>query len=804
MNHYKFLKIYREIAKGLAHPDDLRLAYWDLKYVLDEDAIVGKFFKKGSPSKIEMALAIDAVAHNIHKGVNDEKNSFLAKAFPGAPNSVFKEQLDLLAGMEKSSEIRKANRGFATNLLATKGMIFLEKQQVGMTVKEDISDAIDEYERLFIAQIASPAEILTLYRYYGPKSKYAEVVRERELLDEENEPLVVGGPASSTLVDREGHLITSKALEKAFDKFMDSDRTRNINVFHSDVQVGWALPAYITKSGKIFKSGVDEKGLWLISEIRDDTRVAARMAEEIEKGNIRSYSIAGSAIDTEYVTKGAQEYMEVREMELAEVTLCITPDTKIWTTLNGYEPSLRVVTRIKSGDLVMTHTMQFKKVIEVMEREINDYIYVIENEHGKEIRITGEHPILIIGLDGSEWVPAKDVRPGQTVKILDDKKDVSYSDIKSIKRKKYKGKVYNLEVEGDNSYVTAAMAVHNCERGVNQGAFFDILKSDDSAETIDQETAFNSLPLTLHLPHNDLAYFDNGVVVIKADRDNSLTDAIQLELRKYISDNIKIKVSDEISGEAVPLFKDYGDGYFSQLTRNYPEFNNISFTNYVGEKTGKSISEFNDLSRGEIDRISEQWLKDKSAIKPEFSTAYVQKAGNLSDFYPEAAKNIDGDLFKQSSDLLEEHNYRPSEKELEECHVCIFYSSHFCTKLHAPVKPEYVCDVFAPMPGAAEAEAAAEAMNMPFEEKSEGNEKMPQSKIEKLQELIKQWQDEEMKHASDWEATEAERRTKLREFQDELGFPQQVDADPNKGYPEVEEETHLPWNVNVSGRVDKS
>ena len=43
-------------------------------------------------------------------------------------------------------------------------------------------------------------------------------------------------------------------------------------VLHSDVQVGWALPAYITKSGQIFKSGVDEKGLFFITELRDDTK----------------------------------------------------------------------------------------------------------------------------------------------------------------------------------------------------------------------------------------------------------------------------------------------------------------------------------------------------------------------------------------------------------------------------------------------------------------------------------------------------------------------------------------------------
>ena len=76
---------------------------------------------------------------------------------------------------------------------------------------------------------------------------------------------------------------------------MENFRTRNAMVLHSDVQVGWALPAYITKGGQIYKSGVNNKELFFICELRDDTRIAERVAKQIEDGKLRSYSIAGSA-----------------------------------------------------------------------------------------------------------------------------------------------------------------------------------------------------------------------------------------------------------------------------------------------------------------------------------------------------------------------------------------------------------------------------------------------------------------------------------------------------------------------------
>ena len=196
--------------------------------------------------------------------------------------------------------------------------ITLLEKQSGKTTRDDIEDALDEYKRLFKAGIASKAEVITLQRAY-PDDR---IFRKAAMDLGEDEPIVVGGPASVELVDREGHLITTNALEKAFKNYMNNFRTRNTMVLHSDVQVGWALPAYISKGGQIFKSGVDENGLFFITEIRDDTRIAKRVIEQIHEGKLKSYSIAGSATKTQHMQKGMVPYMQVDEMELAEVTVC--------------------------------------------------------------------------------------------------------------------------------------------------------------------------------------------------------------------------------------------------------------------------------------------------------------------------------------------------------------------------------------------------------------------------------------------------------------------------------------------------
>ena len=199
-------------------------------------------------------------------------------------------------------------------------VIFLEKAVDGRTTIEDIKPALDEYKRLYTAGIASPAEILTLSRAYPQNEKYSKALAELDISNDDS--LVIGGPASIEMVDREGHLITTDALTKAFKKYMANFRTRNAMVLHSDVQVGWALPAYISKGGQVFKSGVDDKGLFFITELRTDTKIAKKVVDQIHEGKLKSYSIAGSAIKTQTVKKGLQEIMQVDELELAEVTVC--------------------------------------------------------------------------------------------------------------------------------------------------------------------------------------------------------------------------------------------------------------------------------------------------------------------------------------------------------------------------------------------------------------------------------------------------------------------------------------------------
>ena len=160
-------------------------------------------------------------------------------------------------------------------------ILSIEKAAKRPLGKDDIKPALDEYKKLFKAGISSPGELATLVRAYPENEVFTKAAQKIGLFEDDYEPMIVGGPASVELVDREGHLITTDALSKAFELYMKNFRTRNAMVLHSDVQVGWALPAYISKAGNVYKSGVDPDGLFFITELRDDTRIAKRVMEPV-------------------------------------------------------------------------------------------------------------------------------------------------------------------------------------------------------------------------------------------------------------------------------------------------------------------------------------------------------------------------------------------------------------------------------------------------------------------------------------------------------------------------------------------
>ena len=135
--------------------------------------------------------------------------------------------------------------------------------------------------------------------------------------------LVVAGYASVELVDKQGDLITRGALNDAFKKFMAAPEHANVQLAHSNIQVGTVIPTYTDNDGRMWKSEVDDTGMFVVVKLRNDIEKAREVASEIRAGNLTGFSIGGQAFKR--MRKSDREhgdYQEISKLELHEITIC--------------------------------------------------------------------------------------------------------------------------------------------------------------------------------------------------------------------------------------------------------------------------------------------------------------------------------------------------------------------------------------------------------------------------------------------------------------------------------------------------
>jgi len=141
----------------------------------------------------------------------------------------------------------------------------------------------------------------------------------------------IAGYASPWVVDDEGHRIEREALRPAFAKFMENPKYANVMVVHTGIQVGEVVQSVRDSKGKLWKSGVDKKGLFVICRLRDDIMVGKEVIDAIKKGELNSFSIRGRGLERQFVCENGRSFWSIPKLELYEITVCrrgVNPEAK--------------------------------------------------------------------------------------------------------------------------------------------------------------------------------------------------------------------------------------------------------------------------------------------------------------------------------------------------------------------------------------------------------------------------------------------------------------------------------------------
>jgi len=199
-----------------------------------------------------------------------------------------------------------------------------------------------------------------------PTLKWSAVGSDFILKSQVGGDLYIAGYASVDMVDKQGDRIPGEALKKAFSKFMENKAFRNVQLAHSGIQVGEVVADHSDSQGRVWKSEVDDHGLFVVCKIRSDIQKAREVQNQIRDGDLRAFSIGGQALFR--VSKHTPEHgshREITELELHEVTLCkkgINPEAR-YTILKMDESEI-----INKGEQKMTESEALSEIRDGLSR----------------------------------------------------------------------------------------------------------------------------------------------------------------------------------------------------------------------------------------------------------------------------------------------------------------------------------------------------------------------------------------------------------------------------------------------------
>ena len=187
---------------------------------------------------------------------------------------------------------------------------------------------------------------------------------------------MIGGYASIEIVDKQNDLITLKALKEAVNKYMENPKFRNVMTNHSNVQVGEVVESYRDKSGRLFKTEVDDVGFFVVIKLRDDIEKAKEINRGIRKGSLRSFSIGGQALEKVKKTNDEfGQYNEISKLELHEVTICekgINPEAKFDILKQEKTKKVKNMTKIEKALAELDALMEEVNMLRKEEEENMD------------------------------------------------------------------------------------------------------------------------------------------------------------------------------------------------------------------------------------------------------------------------------------------------------------------------------------------------------------------------------------------------------------------------------------------------
>lgn len=159
--------------------------------------------------------------------------------------------------------------------------------------------------------------------YKSERHTHMDLLGNMEVVSKSNDRKIIAGYASLAVVDTEDEYIPVEVLKEGLSTLMKDKSYSNIMIVHKNIQIGKILEEF---NG--LKTHVDDKGLYIVAEIRDDLEIAKQTWKQIEDGEIRGFSIGGEIIDDHEECDDNKCINVIDKINLFEVSVCSHPVNK--------------------------------------------------------------------------------------------------------------------------------------------------------------------------------------------------------------------------------------------------------------------------------------------------------------------------------------------------------------------------------------------------------------------------------------------------------------------------------------------
>jgi len=216
-------------------------------------------------------------------------------------------------------------------------------------------------------------------------TKPLELKGKIDIINKTDGDRIIAGYANVAVVDKQEQFIPIETLQKGIETLLQDPHYANLMLVHKNIQIGKIIESY-----ENFNTRVDDKGLFIVCEVRKDTEISNEVWDSILNGEYGGFSIGCEVLVSHKECAGTDCVTILDEINIFEVSVCSSPVNQesgfVVVSKSEYEASLdnnvcvECDKQLDIGKMTKKATKSKEKSEEIVEDKTEETVEVTKDE----------------------------------------------------------------------------------------------------------------------------------------------------------------------------------------------------------------------------------------------------------------------------------------------------------------------------------------------------------------------------------------------------------------------------------------